>query len=86
MARAVKKVVALPVRGDVFADARDQGRALRLSWHHEGELVVLSLWRDDSCVATFQMDKDDVPAMIDALVQGLAEGYHGRHAVTGHAG
>jgi len=79
-------IVALPVRGDVFLDARDQGRALRLSWHHGADLVVLSLWRDDTCVGTFQLGKDDVPAMIDALVQGLAEGYQGRHAVAGQAG
>ena len=79
-------IVALPVRGDVFLDARDQGRALRLSWHHEVDLVVLSLWRDDTCVGTFQLGKDGVPAMIDALVQGLAVGYQGRHAVAGRAG
>ncbi len=27
---------ALPVRGDVSLEARDEGRAMRLSWHHEG--------------------------------------------------
>jgi hypothetical protein len=79
-------IVALPVRGDVFLDARDQGRALRLSWHHEAELVVLSPWRDDTCVATFQLGRDDVPALVEALVRGLADGYQGGHAATGKAG
>jgi hypothetical protein len=64
----------------VFVDARDAGRAMRLSWHHEGELVVLSLWREHTCVGTFRLTKDDVPALVDCLVGGLAEGYRGRHA------
>ena len=79
-------IVRLPVRGEVFLDARDEGRALRLSWHHEAELVVLSLWRDDTCVATFQLGKDDVPAFVDSLARGLAEGYQGRHLAPGQAG
>lgn len=74
-------LVALPVRGDVFLDARDKGRALRVTWHHEGELVVLSLWREHTCVGTFQLAKDDVPALIEALVSGLANGYCGRSAL-----
>jgi hypothetical protein len=65
--------MALPVRGDVFLDARDEARALRLSWTHEGEFVVLPLWRDDTCAATFRLTKDDVPALVGSLVRGLAE-------------
>jgi hypothetical protein len=75
------RIMALPVRGEVFLDARDEGRALRLSWHHEGALVVFSIWREHACVATFQLDKDDVPRLIESLVTGLAEGYRGRSAV-----
>jgi hypothetical protein len=77
--------VVLPVRGDVFLDARDAGRAMRLSWHHEGELVVMSLWREHACVGTFQLTKDDVPALVESLVNGLAQGYRGRHADASQA-
>jgi hypothetical protein len=70
-------ITALPVRGDVFLDPRDEGRAMRISWHHEGELVVFSLWREDTCIATFQLSKDDVPAVVESLVSGLAAGYRG---------
>jgi len=80
------RVVALPARGDVFLDARDEGRALRLSWHHEGEVVVLSLWRADTCAATFRLAKDDVPALVAALVAGLSEGYRGGSVTPGQAG
>ncbi len=83
--RYMARTVALPVRGEVFLDARDGGRALRLSWHHEGELVVLSLWRGNKCTGTFQLMADDVPAFVRALADGLAEG-EGDHAITSRAG
>ena len=69
-------VLALPVRGDVLLDSRGSGRALRVSWHHEGEVVVLSLWHEGVCPGRFRLDKSDVPALIDALVGGLVDGYH----------
>lgn len=74
------RIVALSVPGEVFLDARDEGRAMRLSWHHEDELVVFSLWRDHRCVASFRLVKDDVPPLIESLVQGLAQGYRGQDA------
>jgi hypothetical protein len=74
------RIMALPARGEVFLDARDEGRAMRMSWHHEGELVVFSVWREHTCVATFQLGKDDVPRLIESLVSGLIEGYRGRSA------
>ena len=65
---------ALPADGDVFLDARDEGRAMRLSWHSEGGgLAVLSIWRAGTCVATFQLRREDVPDLVDTLVRGLAE-------------
>jgi hypothetical protein len=63
-------VAPLPVNGAVFADRRDAGRTLRLSWHDD--MVVLSTWRDGVCVATAQLDSRDVPALVTALVEGLA--------------
>jgi hypothetical protein len=36
------------------ADARDDGRLMRVTWHPEADLVVLSLWRRDKCVASFR--------------------------------
>jgi hypothetical protein len=68
-------VVPLPLRGDVFLDARGQDRGLRVTWHHESGLVVVSLWRADTCVGTLQMRREEVPRLISALANGLAEGY-----------
>jgi hypothetical protein len=64
-------LVPMPARGEVFLDARGGGRALRLSWHHEAEVVVLSLWQQDTCMATFRFRQSDVPAFVDALASGL---------------
>ena len=65
----------LPAAGDIFLDARGGDRALRVSWHHESELVVLSLWRDNVCAGSFRLDVDDVPVLIDLLRSGLDSAY-----------
>lgn len=59
--------------GEVFLDARGNGRALRLTWHHEVDVVVLSLWREDVCAGTFRLSSDDVNTFIDALVDGMRD-------------
>jgi hypothetical protein len=64
----------LPVRGEVVVDARGGGRALRVSWHPEHGVVVLSVWRGHVCVGTVQVDKEEVPHLVDVLVRGLAAG------------
>lgn len=64
----------LPVRGEVVVDARGGGRALRVSWHPEHGLVVLSVWRGAICVATVQVEASEVPHLVDVLVRGLAGG------------
>ena len=62
----------LPVRGEVVADARGDGRALRVSWHPEAGVVVLSVWRGPVCAATVQVEASEVPHLVDVLVRGLA--------------
>lgn len=68
-------VVALPARGGVFVDARGADRVLRVSWHHEAGLVVLSVWRGDTCTASFRLRQSDVAPLVQALVTGLSEAY-----------
>ena len=65
--------VAATASGVVLTDARGGGRVMRLTWHHEVDLVVLSVWKDETCVATVRVTRDDVPALVSALVSGLAE-------------
>jgi hypothetical protein len=70
----------LPRAGSIFLDSRGSERALRVSWHHEAGVVVLSLWRDNVCAGSFRLAVEDVPDMIDALRAGLDAAY--RHAPT----
>lgn len=51
---------------------------MRLSWHPEADVVVLSLWREETCAGTFRMPHEDVGAFIDALIDNLrdAPGVH----------
>ena len=66
------RLLALPSSGTVVHDARGQHRWMRVTWHDEAGVVVLSVWRDGSCVATMRVDRADVPGLVTALVEGLA--------------
>ncbi len=66
-------------QGVVFLDARDDGRALRVTAHPEADVVVLSCWRGNRCVATFRLAAADTGGLVLALaaaaeVLGPAEG------------
>ncbi|MCW2835816.1 MAG: hypothetical protein JWN68_3769 [Nocardioides sp.] len=65
----------LPLTGSIFFDARGQDRALRVTWHHDADLVVLSLWRDNECSGSFRLVVEEVPALIEMLQRGLQASY-----------
>jgi hypothetical protein len=71
----VPPVTPLPLTGEIYLDARSPSRALRVTWHHEAGLVVLSLWRDTTCAGTFRLAIDEVPDLIDVLRAGLDASY-----------
>ncbi|WP_183100350.1 hypothetical protein [Nocardioides pelophilus] len=58
----------LPATGSTFVDARGDERALRVSWHEEADVVVVSLWRDNVCTGSFRLAGGDIPELIDTLV------------------
>ena len=64
-----------PRAGEVFLDARGSGRTLRVSWHEEAGLVVLSLWRSGVCTGTFRLPVDEVPDLVEVLRGGLSLAY-----------
>ncbi len=73
-------------RSGVVPDTRGEGRALRATWHHDADCVVLSVWRGNVCTATVRIHPDDVPGLVDVLVGGLAErhpGADGGHRAVG---
>jgi hypothetical protein len=61
-------VVPLP-RRELFVDSR--GSALRVSWHDDRGCTVLSIWRDDVCVATARLDAGDATRLAQFLVGHL---------------
>lgn len=65
----------LPQVGSIYLDARGSERALRVSWHPEDDLVVLSLWRDNVCAGSFRLAIEEVPDLIQMLREGLAASY-----------
>lgn len=64
------EVRPIPTLGGVFRDVRGQGRTLRVSWHTEAGLVVLSLWDGLRCTGTVRVASADVPALLEALAAG----------------
>jgi hypothetical protein len=71
----VPAVRPLPETGSIFLDARGGDRALRVSWHQESGLVVLSLWRENVCAGSFRLAIDEVPDLIEMLRAGLVRSY-----------
>lgn len=62
----------LPRSGETYDDLRGQGRRLRVAWHTERDVVVLSLWRDNVCTGTVQLAASDAADLVDVLAAGGA--------------
>jgi hypothetical protein len=65
------EIVALPAQGAFFFDARGSDRALRVTRHDEAGVVVLSVWRDDACVATCRLAESEAGALAEFLADCL---------------
>jgi hypothetical protein len=70
-ADAVGNLHGLPTRRDVFLDER--GAGLRVTWHPEHDVVVLSVWHEDRCAGTFRMPVQDVPRLSGLLAAALGD-------------
>jgi hypothetical protein len=75
----MERVSPLPSNGAVFFDPRDPSRSLRVSYHVEQAVFVLSQWRGSECLATFQLSADEVPQLVYTLTRSLADGQGARH-------
>jgi hypothetical protein len=69
--RPVENTRARESRRDLFLDER--GTGLRVTWHPERDLVVLSVWQGDSCVGTFRMPVRDIPRLSGLLAAALGD-------------
>lgn len=69
------QVSPLPTHGAAFFDERDHGRSLRVSFHADEGVFVLSTWRYDACLSTFRLPVGTAPELVTAIVEALAEAY-----------
>ena len=67
----MENVRGLPTRRDVFIDER--GAGLRVTWHPEQDVVVLSVWHEDRCAGTFRMPAHDIPRLSGLLAAALGD-------------
>ena len=75
----------IPSTGEVFLDQRGDGRTLRVSWHPDADLVVLSLWRDGVCSGSFRLPMAEVPDLIDVLRGGLQTAFEQHRSLLDRA-
>lgn len=61
----------LPQRQDVLVDER--GVSLRLTWHAERDQVVLSLWHDRVCAASFRLPVEEAPRLAGFLMAAMGD-------------
>jgi len=64
------KVLPL-ARRELFVDQR--GSALRVSWHSDQGVAVLSIWHGDVCVGTARLDSADATRLTQFLVGHIGE-------------
>jgi hypothetical protein len=63
----------LPRRGSTLLGRDKDGRRLRVSAHPDAGRVVLSIWQDDVCRATFRLAAEDVPELVKMLSSTLIQ-------------
>jgi hypothetical protein len=73
------------VSGAWFSDQRSPSRRLHVSWHGAERLIVLSVWHEDRCAASFRMPVQDAGKLIatiaDAMSRALSLPSHGTEQV-----
>ena len=57
----------MPTVGGLFEDVRGDDRTMRVSCHPERDVVVVSLWLDRICRASFRLSAGDLPRLRAAL-------------------
>jgi hypothetical protein len=64
------EVLPMPTVGDVFSDVRGDDRTMRVSYHQDRGVVVLSLWAGTVCRGSFRLATDDMGRLV-ALLSGI---------------
>ncbi|MEY2451759.1 MAG: hypothetical protein QOD92_1333 [Acidimicrobiaceae bacterium] len=57
----------------IVEDVRRDDTFMRVTWHAENRIFVVSHWRGEVCVAATRVPVDAAPELVNLLVKGLAE-------------
>ena len=57
----------------IVEDVRRDDTFMRVTWHDESGVFVVSHWRGEVCVAATRVPVDAAPELINLFVRGLAE-------------
>ena len=71
MLAAMDELHRLPQRQAVLVDER--GVSLRLTWHGERDQVVMSIWHDGTCAASFRLPIEEAPRMAGFLMAAMGD-------------
>jgi hypothetical protein len=58
------EVLPMPTVGDVFQDVRGDDRTMRVSYHQDRGVVVVSLWAGPVCRGSFRLAADEVGRLV----------------------
>jgi hypothetical protein len=61
------EVLPMPAFGDLFTDVRGDDRTMRISYHEDRGVVVLSLWAGTLCRGSFRLATEDLGDLIGIL-------------------
>ncbi|GAA3956995.1 hypothetical protein [Actinoplanes auranticolor] len=61
----------MPTVGDVFQDVRGDDRTMRVSYHQDRGITVVSLWAGTVCRGSFRLATEDV-GRLAALLSDIA--------------
>lgn len=56
-----------------FTDTRGPSRRMGVSRHPDEGLIVLSLWQNDTCTASFRLRISDAGDLVTALGEAMAD-------------
>ena len=57
----------------VVEDVRRDDTFMRVTWHAESNVFVVSHWKGDVCVAATRIPPEAAPDLVNLLVKGLSE-------------
>jgi hypothetical protein len=66
-------MVGAPPNRINISDSRGQKAYLQVTRHRDQRKVVLSQWRDGTCVASTPLDVSELPGLISVLAEALGD-------------